>query len=279
MRGHWLRIPAVRRLAASLRAALRAWWAAPLPLRIVIGAVIIIVTFFAMNWLYQTIRKPTEMFFPVSSALNKTPHETWRQYGPLFQKHSTAVITPELLAALAQLEGGGNPVAQTYWRWQLARNPFRLYRPASSAVGMYQITDDTFQQGKRYCIHNHVVVRIGQWHDMKSCWFNSVYTRIVPGHAIELTAALLDAGVAETIQHHHIVRATLRQKQDLAAVIHLCGAKAGDAYVRRGFRLTVHQRCGDHDVTAYLVRVNTMTRHFARLATTAPAAGSVTMPH
>ena len=26
-------------------------------------------------------------------------------------------MTPELLAALAQVEGSGNPVARTYWRW------------------------------------------------------------------------------------------------------------------------------------------------------------------
>jgi len=63
-----------------------------------------------------------------------------------------------------------------------------------------------------------------------------------------------------------IVAATLQQKQDLAAVIHLCGAGAGDTYARRGFRLTAHQRCGDHDVGVYLARVNTMKRVFARLA-------------
>ena len=53
--------------------------------------------------------------------------------------HATAVMTPELLAALAQVEGAGNPVARTYWRWQAGWNPFEVYRPASSAVGMYQM--------------------------------------------------------------------------------------------------------------------------------------------
>ena len=36
-----------------------------------------------------------------------------------------------LLAALAQAEGAGNPVASTYWRWRLTRNPFASYQPAS----------------------------------------------------------------------------------------------------------------------------------------------------
>jgi hypothetical protein len=34
----------------------------------------------AANWGYQVIRKPAELFFPVSGALSKTPAETWRQY-------------------------------------------------------------------------------------------------------------------------------------------------------------------------------------------------------
>jgi len=35
---------------------------------------------------------------------------------PLFNEYSTATITPDLLAALAQVESAGNPVARTYWR-------------------------------------------------------------------------------------------------------------------------------------------------------------------
>jgi len=243
--------------------------AAPLAIRILAGAVIILAVWSAANWMYQVIRKPTELFFPVSGALAKTPPETWRRYGPLFRAHSTAVITPELLAALAQVEGRGNPVAQTYWRWRLTWNPFELYQPASSAVGMYQITDATFREAKRYCVHNHVVVQDGPWHDLRSCWFNSVYTRVVPSHAVELTAALLDRRVAQTVERRRIVTATLQQKQDLAAVIHLCGAGPGDAYTRRGFRLTAVQRCGDHDLSRYLAQVNAMKRQFVRLAAAA----------
>jgi hypothetical protein len=131
---------------------------------------------------------------------------------------------------------------------------------------MYQITDATFQDARRYCIRNHVVVEAGPWYDVRSCWFNALYTRVVPGHAVELTAALLDRGVADTLQRQRISAATLPQKQDLAAVIHLCGAGPGDAYARRGFRLTADQRCGDHDARGYLARVNAMKRQFARLA-------------
>jgi Transglycosylase SLT domain len=253
--------------ARSRRSALRALRAAPLVVRLVVGAVVVLVLWSAANWVYQVIRKPTELFFPVSGTLSKTPPETWRQYEPLFREHSTAVITPDLLAALAQVEAAGNPVARTYWRWHPTWNPFELYRPASSAVGMYQITDATFREAKRYCIHNHAVVEDGPWHDARSCWFNSLYTRVVPSHAVELASALLDRRVASTLDRNRIAAATLRQKQDLAAVIHLCGAGPGDAYAKRGFRLTAGQRCGDHDVHGYLAQVNAMKQVFARLAT------------
>jgi len=252
--------------ARTRRRALKALRATPLALRLVAGAVVVAGLLFTANWLVQVVRKPTELFFPVSGTLDKLPPETWRQYEPLFRAHATAVITPEFLAALAQVEGAGNPVARTYWRWQLASNPLEVYRPASSAVGMYQITDGTFREAKRYCVHDHAVVEDGPWHDMRSCWFNSLYTRVVPSHAVELTSAFLDRNVAGPLQRHRIATATPQQKQDLAAVIHLCGKGAGDAYARRGFRPTPGQRCGDHDLAGYLARVNAMKRVFGRLA-------------
>ena len=164
------------------------------------------------------------------------PAQTWRQYGPLFDEHSTAVITPELLAALAQVESSGNPVARTYWRWRFSWNPFELYGPASSAVGMFQITDGTFAEARRYCIQDHVVVEDGPWHDPHSCWFNALYTRVVPAHAVEMTAALLDRKVARILARNRIATASLQQRQNLAAIIHLCGDGAGNGYARRGFR-------------------------------------------
>ena len=269
-RARRVRLAFVHPLSRSGRRALQELWAAPLPVRLFAGMAAVLVILLALNWLYQVIRKPAEMFFPVSGALHKSPSETWRQYGALFRDHSTAVMTPELLAALAQVEGSGNPVARTYWRWQLTWNPFEIYQPASSAVGMYQITNAAFRDARRYCIHTHVVVEDGAWNDWGSCWFNSLYTRIIPSHAIEMTAAFLDRSVTRTLGRQRVTAATLEQKQDLAAVIHLCGAATGDAFARRGFRLAAAARCGDHDVGAYLARVNAMKRYFASRA----AAGS-----
>jgi hypothetical protein len=217
-----------------------------------------IVAVLALNWIYQVFRKPAELLFPVSGTLSKTPAQTWAQYGPLFRRYSTAIISAELLAALAQVEGAGDPLARPGWRWRASADPREVYRPASSALGMYQITDATFVEARRYCIRDHAVLE-------DACWFNGLYTRVIPSHAVELTAAFLDRRVAALLARHRVA-GSAEQKQNLAALIHLCGASAGEAYVRRGFRLADNQRCGEHDARAYLARVNAMKRLFARLA-------------
>ncbi len=259
-----------RASGGAWRRVARAILVAPLAVRILVVTVAAVVVWLGVNAVYQVLRKPSELLFPVSGALAKTPPETWRSYGRLFRAHATRTISPELLAALAQVEGAGNPAARTYWRWQAAWSPLELYRPASSAVGMFQITDAAFAEARRYCIRDHQVVEQGVWYDPRACWFNALYTRVVPSHAIELTSAALDRGVARILQRRRLAAASLRQRQALAAVIHLCGAGAGDAYARRGFRVTAGQRCGDHDVARYLARVEALKKEFARLAA-APA--------
>jgi hypothetical protein len=95
---------------------------------------------------------------------------------------------------------------------------------------------------------------------------NGLYTRVVPSDAVEMTAALLDRRVAQTLERHRIAVTSLQKRQNLAAVIHLCGGAGGDAYVLRGFRLSAGQRCGDHNVRRYVAEVNLLKRQFARLA-------------
>jgi hypothetical protein len=247
------------------------WWrsfrrASP-ALQVLISAALVLVAALSLNWIYQVIRKPSELFFPVSATLYKSPAETWRQYAPIFRKHATSVMTPDLLAAMAQVEGSGNPLVRTYWRWSWhTTQPSDVYRPASSAVGMYQITDGTFAEARRYCIHDHAVAQDGPWNDWQSCWFNSLYFRVVPSHAVELTSAYLDRSVAIILERRRLLSASLPEKQQLAAVIHLCGAGAGDGFARRGFHLLDGQRCGDHEVHAYLARVSSMKTVFDRLA-------------
>ena len=245
---------------------IRAFRRAPGYAQIVIGVSLVVVLWLGINWIYQVVRKPTELFFPVSGTLFKTPQETWQEYAPIFRAHATNTIRPEFLAALAQIEGSGNPIARTYWRWSFTADPLDVYRPASSAVGMYQFTDGTFAEAKQFCIHDHHVVEDGPWHAWRSCWFNALYSRVVPSNAVEMASAYLDVNVERILQRHGVTSVTLQQKQNVAALMHLCGVGAADEYVARGFKLTSGQRCGDHLASGYVARVNAMKALFARLA-------------
>ncbi len=230
--------------------------------------VLAIVGFFALNWAYQVYRKPGELLALVSASLSKTPESTWESYGSLFEKNSTDTLSPEFLAALAQVEGDGNPVAHTYWRWQWSWNPFKIFRPASSALGMFQITDGTFAEARKYCIHDHRVASDGPWHDFRSCWFNSFYSRILPSHVIEMTAAYLDRSVANALAARRVKKVSPAQTQSLAAVIHLCGAKRGETFIKQRFQATGGENCGTHSLRGYLSRIDAMKQRFARLRQT-----------
>jgi Transglycosylase SLT domain len=239
--------------------------------RVLLGVLLALLLAVSVNAAYQVLRKPTELFFPLSGVLTKTPQETWQQYGAAFRRYATPNVPATLLAALAQQEGSGNPLVRTYWRFAWAARPFDLYRPASSAVGMYQITDGTFEEARHYCIHQHALVREGAWNDWHSCWFNGLYARVLPEDAIELTAAYLDLKVGAILARRASGNASLIQRRHLAAVVHLCGAGAAALYAAHGFRFSAAQRCGVHDPREYLKRVDEFEGLFARLAAQDPA--------
>lgn len=252
-----------RRVASALRAG---WAAIPDGLQWPLGVAAAAVLIVGANVIYQVARKPTELYFPIEDALQKSHAETWDAYGSLFRRHATPIITADFLAALAQIEASGNPVARTYWRFAWTGDPRSIYRPASSAVGLFQIIDGTFDEAKRYCIHDHRVVEDGPWHDLRSCWFNALYFRVIPSHAIELTAAHLHTHVERALSRHRVRGASLRAKQELATLIHLCGAGAGMAHARRGLRLPSGHRCGAHDARHYVAKMRAAQSRFVRLA-------------
>ncbi|MGY8662270.1 transglycosylase SLT domain-containing protein [Bradyrhizobium sp. UFLA05-109] len=249
-------LPSVRRGARWVR---KTFARAPRMVRIACGVAMLLVVVVLVNLVYHVVRKPTELFFFVGNSLDKEPAETWRQYGPLFRSLSTDTITPELLAALAQVESSGNPVARTYWRWRLSLNPLALYQPASSAVGLYQMTNPAYAEAARFCVRGNAVTDTG-------CRFPGFYIRAIPSHAIELASVYLDRNVAAVLGLAGDVKASAQQKQDLAALIHLCGAGPALAYARRHFQMLAGERCGDHLVAGYVSKVNAMKRQFLRLA-------------
>jgi hypothetical protein len=243
----------------------RIFRAAPSSLQLLTASVLVLVVWLAANSLYQVVRKPSELLFPWSDAYYKTPEQTWSAYGALFERHSTDLIDAPLLAALAQAEGAGNPIVRTYWRFKPSRQPFEIFRPASSAVGMFQITDGTFAEARRYCIHDHALAEDGPWYAMRSCWFNSLYTRLVPSHAIELTAAHLHLHTARIIRQAQLEAIDVRRRRELAAVIHLCGPAAARRFVLRGLQGD-GERCGSHEIGSYVSKVTSLEKRFEQLA-------------
>ena len=262
-----LAAPARRKHRGSLarrfaRAAIRA----PLVLRLALLGGLVLIVLSALNVAYQVARKPTELLGLAFAPAPLTPGETWMRYGALFRGHATDLVRAELLAALAHAESQGDPLARTAWRWRWTWNPFALYAPASSAVGLYQITDAAFAEGRLLCVHNHHVAHAGSWYDPNACWFPALYMRTVPSHAIEMTAARLHEHLVQALGPDRVRRTPLRSRERLAAVIHLCGPSRGADFVRRGFRGAPGERCGTHDLTAYLTRVERFTLSFERLA-------------
>jgi hypothetical protein len=101
------------------------------------------------------------------------------------------------------------------------------------------------------------------------CSWDGLYTRVAPSRAVEVTSVYLDRNVTQIVAHRRPA-ATPQQKQELAAIIHLCGAGPARVFARRGFSLAAGERCGDHDVAAYLALINAMKREFQRFAANEP---------
>jgi hypothetical protein len=239
---------------------------APVATRLLVAGAALLALVLLLNLGYQVARKPTELFGLVFAPAPLTPPQTWARYGASFRAHSTDLIRPELLAALAHAESQGDALARTPWQWRWTGNPFALYAPASSAVGLYQITDAAFAEGRRLCVHDHRVARAGAWYDWRACWFTVLYTRTVPDHAIEMTAARLHDHVVRALGPSRAARTGVAQRERLAAVIHLCGPGRGAAFARQGFRPRAGEPCGTHDLAAYLARVERFALVFERLA-------------
>ena len=133
-------------------------------------------------------------------------------------------------------------------------------------MGILQITDGTFVEASRLCVHDHAVAREGAWYDPSACWFNALYFRTVPSHAIEMTAALLHEAMAEALAERS---PRPRRAAPPRGLIHLCGAAAPRLRAARVPRAP-GERCGAHDLDGYVGRVEALGRAFARLPDPAP---------
>ena len=216
--------------------------AAPRAVRIVCLAALVLADL-ADNLVYHVARKPTSCSF-VGGALDKEPIETLRRYEPLFRTYSTSTITPELLAAFAQVEA---PAIR--WRAPTGADdspaiPFAVYSPLERSG---HVPDDrcSLRRGGTLLYPGERCRK----YRLRVHW--PLYPR-VPSHAIELPAVYLDRNVAAVLAARQRSGKPATE-QYLAAFIHLCGA--GPLSLRdRRFQMMAGERCGDHLVAAYLAR-------------------------
>lgn len=79
----------------------------------------------------------------------------------------------------------GNGASPHRIRWSGIDRPHRPSECFRSPTGRFKkrnaIVSTTMSSSNR-----------GPWNNFNSCWFNSLYSRVIPGHAMEMTSALLD---------------------------------------------------------------------------------------
>jgi hypothetical protein len=223
------------------------------------GTLVLVGLFFALNFLVQIVRKPAEALGILGLGKSRSLAETWHDYSRDFRRHATEIASPTFLAAMAQVESSGNPLATPKWRFRWSGSVWRWFAPESTSVGLFQITNGTYERAKKFCIHEGQVVRDGPWHDWDTCWFNWAYLRISASHSIEMTSAYLHHEVATSLAGR---RASLENQRRLAAVIHLCGPGKARTFIRSGFALSSAGHCGRHDVQKY---VETIEHHDRQL--------------
>ncbi|MGK0289620.1 MAG: hypothetical protein ACI86H_001066 [bacterium] len=222
---------------------------------------LIAVSLATANWVYQVINKPAEIISIFGTNLYKSTVKTWDHYQDSFQKHATKIITAEFLAALAQVESGGNPLATSQWRWRWTSNITRIYAPSSSSVGLYQYTTSTFQDAQRFCARSGKITVSSNWYNRKGCKFNYFYTRLSSSNSIEVTAARLHY-YTNRIIYRKKIKLTQSKKQQLAAIIHLCGISAGRRFAKNNFQLSKLPRCGSHSTRRYIRKIVKLQKQF-----------------
>jgi hypothetical protein len=217
--------------------------------KVISRALILVGLFFAANFLVQIARKPAEALGLLGLGRSRSINETWHAFSRDFKRHATEITTPTFLAAMAQVESSGNPLATPKWRFHWSGSIWRWFAPESTSVGLFQFTDGAFERARKFCIHKGQVVRDGRWNDWDSCWFNWAYLRISASDSIEMTSAYLHHDVTTSLAGR---KTSLANQRRLAAVIHLCGPGRARRFIRSGFSLSSAGHCGRHDVRRYV---------------------------
>lgn len=187
--------------------------------------------------------------------MNKSPSETWKSYGDIFEAAAVGRVNAPLLAAIAQAESQGNPLAAPEWRWQFSTDLAELYAPASSAFGIMQISRGTFDLILKTCGKSG-----------EPCPNPDLATRMRVRDSVNLVSGFLQRSMADVLSEKALARISDENLVRLASVIHLCGPEVGKRLVRMGFRINSLPRCGSHWPGVYASRVSELKNSFEILS-------------
>lgn len=220
--------------------------------------ILVLLTLPLFNLIYQVYKKPTEVFRPFESLLIKSPKETWKNYGEYFEAFATHRVSASFLAALAQVESAGNPWANSFWKFRWTTDLDRIYSPASTAVGLLQITEPTMKEAQNFCFKENKKVFRGK------CWEDRFFTRLSPEHSIELTSARMEYYLKKMTP----AKLSRRNLEKLASVFHLCGVNKAKVFQRSNYNFSALGRCGYHRPRKYYQKINRMKAKFERIRST-----------
>ena len=246
---------------------MRAFRGAPRAVQVTVALLVALTLGLAVNWTYQVVRKPSELFFPVSGSFYK---ESGRRRGAptarCSARHSTARDVARPAGRARAGRGLGQPRRENLLALGSDARAVRNLSPRRRAPSAcIRSRTARLPIARRYCIHDHAVAVEGPWYDVSNRAGSTSSTRgrcrRTPWSSRRRISIV---GVAEMLGASSGRAATLQQQQNVAALIHLCGPGVAAAYARRGFAPAPGQRCGAHDVRGYLATVNAMRRVFSR---------------
>src|SRR5260370_37935547 len=86
------RIKRIARRTVKVWRRVKRWWRpAPRPAKFLMAALVLLILWLGINWIYQVVRKPSQLVFPVSGTLYNSPGEALAAYAPSLRKFATPV--------------------------------------------------------------------------------------------------------------------------------------------------------------------------------------------
>lgn len=211
------------------------------------------------NFTVQLWKKPAEALALAKLFKAKSLEQTWESYGNYFVDAGTDQLPAEFLAALAQQESAGNPWATPPWTMRFRPTFFGVYAPMSSAVGLYQFLDETFERVRGGC----VVVPVGDAEPANCARFGTLRSRLSPQASTQFAAWYLNREVDAVRREAGLKKLSADKAQVLAAITHLCGRGRAAVFAKSGFSWSRLGGCGAHSPQSYVTKVMGYARSFA----------------